>query len=155
MKMARLVLLFCLLPLLFGCELSQQGDIEKENSGRWYLNRQVEVGGHLYSQHCAQCHGKNGEGAPNWRKPEPDGKYPPPPLNGTGHAWHHPTQVLAKVIREGSPPDLGKMPAWGDKLEQEEIMAVIAWFQSHWTDEIYAAWLRQEQRQSSISPNQG
>lgn len=143
--------------VLAGCDASQTSSgvtpiVQADGKPvRWYSSKQVQAGGRLYARHCTDCHGKQGEGAADWRKPEPDGKYPPPPLNGTGHAWHHPMQLLAKVIREGSPPDQGKMPPWGDKLKDDEIISIIAWFQSHWSDPIYTAWLRQERRQQKRS----
>lgn len=33
------------------------------------------------------------------------------------------------------------MPPFADVLTDAEIDVVIAWFQSHWPDRIYAAWL--------------
>lgn len=33
------------------------------------------------------------------------------------------------------------MPGFKDKLKDEEKLAVISYFQSLWTDEIYNAWL--------------
>jgi len=33
------------------------------------------------------------------------------------------------------------MPGFAELLSDAEIDAVIAWFQSFWLDEIYAAWL--------------
>ncbi len=106
----------------------------------------VRKGEAVFRRHCAACHGRQAEGAPDWRRRGEDGFYPPPPLNGTGHAWHHPTAMLRDMIRNGSPPGQGRMPAWGDKLSAEEIDAVIAWFQSLWPDEVYAAWYDREQR---------
>jgi mono/diheme cytochrome c family protein len=32
------------------------------------------------------------------------------------------------------------MPAFGEKLTEEEQLAIIAWFQEKWSDEIYALW---------------
>lgn len=108
---------------------------------RWYGREEVELGRQLYAQHCAQCHGVGAQGAANWQKPGPDGKMPPPPLNGTGHAWHHPMRDLVSVIQNGTP---GNMPAWRDKLSGDDTRAVIAWFQSLWPGEIYAAWDRMD-----------
>jgi len=105
----------------------------------------IEAGERLFRQHCSQCHGQQAEGDPNWRKPDADGKYPPPPLNGTGHAWHHPKLWLKQMIQEGSRPQ-GNMPAWRDKLTDDEIEAVIAWFQSQWPDRVYAAWYEMQNR---------
>lgn len=100
----------------------------------------------LFVQHCARCHGANGEGAFDWRRRGPDGKFPPPPLNGTGHDWHHPRAQLRDVIKTGTLARGGGMPAWGDKLSDAEIDAVIAWFQSLWPDEIYAEWTKIDAR---------
>ncbi len=106
----------------------------------------VSQGKAVFEQHCATCHGDRAQGDPQWRKRGPDGLFPPPPLDGSGHAWHHPTRQLREMIRNGSPPGQGKMPAWGDKLTSAEIDAVIAWFQSLWPDPVYAAWFDREQR---------
>ena len=100
----------------------------------------------LYRQHCATCHGARAEGAPNWQRPGPDGKYPAPPLDGSGHAWHHPGTALKQTIRGGTLKLGGGMPAWKDKLSDTDIEAVIAWFQSTWPDEIYSAWMNMEMR---------
>jgi mono/diheme cytochrome c family protein len=106
----------------------------------------VSRGAKLFQQHCAACHGDVGQGHSNWQQPGPDGKYPAPPLNGTGHAWHHPTVALKQVIKQGTLNRGGNMPALGDKLSDEEIDAVIEWFKSKWPDEIYAAWARMDQK---------
>lgn len=105
----------------------------------------VMRGGRLYTENCARCHGQLAQGAPQWQQPGPDGKYPAPPLNGTGHAWHHPMPALKATIRNGTLRIGGSMPPWGDKLSEDEIEAIIAWFQSHWPEEIYAAWKRMDE----------
>jgi len=104
----------------------------------------VTRGAKVFQANCATCHGDGGQGHPTWQKPGPDGKYPAPPLNGTGHAWHHPTAVLKQVIKQGTLSRGGSMPAWGDKLSDEEIDAAIEWFKSKWPDELYAAWARMD-----------
>ena len=38
------------------------------------------------------------------------------------------------------------MPAWGGKLSDQDIDAVIAWFQSLWPDAVYGEWFAMEQR---------
>ena len=105
---------------------------------RWYKPAHAEIGAGLYQTHCAACHGTRAEGAPNWQYPGPDGHYPPPPLNGSAHAWHHPLRQLFGFIHDGGI----NMPALGHVLSRGEILAIIAWFQSLWNDEIYAAWDR-------------
>ncbi|MCR4301059.1 MAG: c-type cytochrome [Sulfuricaulis sp.] len=107
---------------------------------------QMRRGAQLYATNCAACHGAQAEGAPNWQKPGADGKYPAPPLNGTGHAWHHPLAVLKTTIKGGTMRLGGSMPAWGGKLDDADIEAVIAWFQSRWPDEIYQSWMAMDQK---------
>jgi len=113
---------------------------------RTYDFAQITRGRKLFLQNCAVCHGLNAEGAPNWRQKNADGKYPPPPLNGTGHAWHHPMKALRMTIRDGTQKIGGNMPAWGGKLSEQEIDDIIAWFQSEWPDEIYLAWHRRNEK---------
>ena len=114
--------------------------------GRWYNAEAVAYGRGVYAANCATCHGPNAEGAPDWQVPDAEGKAPPPPLNGTAHAWHHPAKGLYTVIMKGSPGGAGNMPAWRGKLGDTEVVAVLAWFQSLWPDQIYAQWQKIEQR---------
>jgi mono/diheme cytochrome c family protein len=101
---------------------------------------QLTRGAEVYRTHCAACHGSHAQGAPRWQQPGPDGKYPAPPLDGSAHAWHHPTAQLKQTIQEGTLKLGGSMPAWKGKLSEADTEAVIAWFQSTWPDPIYAAW---------------
>ena len=106
---------------------------------RWYKPNQVSRGTSLYAKNCSVCHGKKGEGAPGWQ-----GTALPPPLNGTGHTWHHPFGALGYQIKFGAPGGKGKMPGFASSLRDEDILNIIAWFQSQWPDEIYAAWVQRE-----------
>ncbi len=107
---------------------------------------QLTLGKQIFTTHCASCHGTQAQGAANWRQTDADGNYPPPPLDGSGHAWHHSTEVLISMIHEGSPQGKGNMPAWENKLSEEEINAVIIWFQSIWPKPVYDAWFEMQQR---------
>ena len=125
------------------------GAIETQTSPavlRSHAPKLVAAGELVYRQHCARCHGENGEGAPKWRQRDAEGMYPPPPLNGSGHAWHHSRDWLAEMILYGSQPGKGKMPAWEDRLSEDEVEAVIEWFQSRWPDKVYAAWFEMQNR---------
>ena len=103
-------------------------------------------GAEVYRANCAICHGARGDGAPNWQRPGPDGKYPAPPLNGSGHAWHHPYAALKMTIRDGTVRLGGNMPEWKDKLSDHDIDAVIVWMLSLWPKEIYQAWLAMDEK---------
>jgi mono/diheme cytochrome c family protein len=143
------LLTFCVGTLLMtGCDKPDgQGGLPVPTAPQRTTDAaQLALGKDVYQQHCAHCHGAQAEGDARWRQRGPDGKFPPPPLNGSGHAWHHSTQVLMDVITQGSAPGTGNMPAWGDKLSQQEITAVIAWLQSLWPEPVYDAWYEMQQR---------
>ncbi len=107
---------------------------------------QVEIGAPLYQAHCAVCHAADGSATDEWRTPDALGNYPPPPLNGTAHTWHHPLAVLDDTIANGGIRFGGVMPGFAPVLSAEERLAIIAWFQSLWPDEIYARWAEIDQR---------
>jgi mono/diheme cytochrome c family protein len=109
---------------------------------------QIAVGREAYVANCAACHGANGEGeAPDAKTRNAQGYYPAPPHDGTGHTWHHPDSQLRQIVRDGVPeiPDFfAAMPAFGDKLSEEEREAVLAYLKTLWTEE-------QRQLQAEIS----
>lgn len=107
---------------------------------RWYTQEQVIRGNAVFQQNCASCHGSNAEATSDWRKTDANGKYPPPPLNGTAHTWHHALELLRSTIRKGGAQVGGVMPAFKDTLSDKEIDQAIAFFQSKWPDEIYDRW---------------
>jgi mono/diheme cytochrome c family protein len=115
-------------------------DVALAESGRWYSPDQVSRGEGLFQQNCASCHGVNAEATANWKQTDSDGKYPPPPLNGSAHAWHHSPDWLKQTIRQGGALIGGSMPAFETKLNEEDMDAVIAYFQSKWPEQIYRQW---------------
>ncbi len=116
---------------------------------RWYGKDQVDKGKSIFNTNCAICHGIDAVGAAVWRKPMADGRYPPPPLNGTAHGWHHNLDSLRRQINQGGSKYGGWMPAFAESLEADQVDAVIAYFQSFWSDQIYTAWLKRNSTQSS------
>jgi mono/diheme cytochrome c family protein len=47
----------------------------------------------------------------------------------------------------------GTMPGFGEKLNSREVDEILAWVQSHWSDEIYRIWYeRNEQASKPIRP---
>ena len=108
---------------------------------RWYTDEQATAGQALYRANCAECHRDDAAGHPDWRRRDAAGRLPPPPLNGSGHTWHHPLSHLRLVVREGGARWEGTMPGFATRLDGKQIDTILAWAQSHWRDEIYAAWL--------------
>lgn len=101
-------------------------------------------GERLYAMHCAGCHGEHAQGAPEWTRRRADGSFPAPPLNGTGHTWHHPQAALVGIIRNGTQRIGGSMPPWKDRLSDAQIEAILAWAKSQWPRELYEAWYRMD-----------
>ena len=108
--------------------------------GRWYTAGQVTQGSALFLVHCASCHGEFAEGTVDWRKTDANGNYPPPPLDGTAHTWHHPSQILERTIAVGGAPFGGVMPGFAEMLSEDEARAIVAYFHSFWPDGTYDRW---------------
>jgi len=115
--------------------------IKTQSSKRWYEIERVERGKKLYQKTCVACHLEEGKGTENWQESLDEGGYPPPPLNGTAHTWHHPLGQLHEVIKYGLIEYGSSMPAWGTVYNDEQILDLIASFQSYWDDETYEYWL--------------
>jgi len=102
----------------------------------------------VYETYCVSCHQVNLSGAENWKELDEDGHRKAPPLNGTGHTWHHDDTSLHNIIKYGLAKIVknyeGKMIAFGDKINDKQIDSVLSYIKSHWEGEIY-------ERQISIS----
>ena len=96
---------------------------------------QLAEGKALYEQHCASCHGVNGEGQPNWKLPDADGIYPAPPHNNEGHTWHHPDHQLLAIIAEGGTMPNTQMPSFADTMTPEQMEATLAYIKTFWGEE--------------------
>jgi len=98
----------------------------------------VAFGANVYARHCASCHGAKLEGQLEWRRRLPNGRMPAPPHDETGHTWHHPDGMLFAITKRGLVPPYAPadyqsdMPAFGGKLSDDEIWAVLAFIKSHW-----------------------
>lgn len=101
---------------------------------------QVEIGRGIYAEACASCHGASLEGQLNWRQRLPNGRWPAPPLEASGQAWRHADRVLFAITKEGPgayPPGYETdMPAFGQRLTDEEIAATLAFVKSAWPADI-------------------
>lgn len=88
----------------------------------------VERGAALYQANCQSCHG----GATGGNL-----KDIPPPHNANGHTWDHADQWLTAAILNGITFSLEeqKMPAFKDKLTEEDVQAILAYIKMWWTEE--------------------
>lgn len=105
--------------------------------------RVVETGEALYLAHCASCHGTELRGQPNWQEPLPDGGYPAPPHDGSGHTWRHSDRELFEATKFGgafsaAPDSVSHMPAFDNVLSDDEIWAALAFVKSRWPTELQA-----------------
>jgi mono/diheme cytochrome c family protein len=102
------------------------------------LNR----GAGLYQEHCAQCHGPEAQGHPDWQTP---GVKAAPPLDGTGNDWKRSRAELVAAIQNGVKRSGEEvMPAWKGRLSDNEIGDIIAWFQALWPPDTYSQWQRKQ-----------
>jgi len=129
----QLFLLFLISGILINYKITRAGE-DVQNS-KFIMHGAVK-----YAQNCAVCHGKIAQGTPNWHEPDTNDNYPPPPLDGSGHTWHHSKKVLTMVIKKGGKPMGGQMPAFENKLSNNDINSIIAWLQTHWPEKILKTW---------------
>ncbi|MCI2811080.1 cytochrome c [Eoetvoesiella caeni] len=88
----------------------------------------MSIGGKVYQQHCAHCHGDKGEGdAPAW----------PPLVGNTSVLAHSPTNVLQMILKGGyapatetSPRPHGMPPFHG--LSDTDVAAVATYIRNSW-----------------------
>lgn len=109
----------------------------------------LAMGARLYAEACASCHGTELEGQPDWIRPLPTGRMPPPPHDASGHTWHHRDDVLFRLVKEGVTAVVGggyesDMPGFAGVLSDEEIRAILAFIKSTWPE-------RQRGYQAAIS----
>ncbi|RLA75563.1 MAG: cytochrome c [Epsilonproteobacteria bacterium] len=97
----------------------------------------IALGKTTFANNCAICHGDKAQSTvDDWRKPLPNGSYPAPPLDGTAHTWHHSPKSLLGTINNGGAEFKGWMPAFKDKLSDDEKQALIDYIYDLWPKEI-------------------
>lgn len=99
----------------------------------------MALGRTIFEAQCAACHGAQLEGQPDWQMPLPSGRLPAPPHDATGHTWHHPDDILFRIVKEGTAAIVGggyesDMPGFADVLSDAEIRAVLAYIKSTWPE---------------------
>jgi mono/diheme cytochrome c family protein len=94
----------------------------------------MKLGGKLYGQHCADCHGKDGRGAAG-----EDGGPAYPPLAGNRTLLHaEPVNAIRIVLNggfapatSGNPRPYG-MPPYSPVLSDTEVAAVVSYVRASW-----------------------
>ena len=106
--------------------------------------RDLDKGAELYAGNCASCHGAQLEGQPDWRTSGPDGMFPAPPHDVTGHTWHHDTQILLDYTLLGGQAALeamgvtdfrSGMPAFAGQLSEDEVLDILGYIRSTWPEQ--------------------
>tara|TARA_A100001015_G_C14970783_1_gene705015 strand:- start:441 stop:875 length:435 start_codon:yes stop_codon:yes gene_type:complete len=101
----------------------------------------IERGKIAYNNNCVSCHMINLAGAEDWKGVDEDGHRKAPPLNGTGHTWHHDDKTLHAIIKYGLAKLVknyeGKMIGFENKLSDTEIDSILAYLKSFWPIEKY------------------
>lgn len=80
-------------------------------------------GKQIYESNCAGCHGSSGQG---------HGVSNAPPLNNNGSTWAMPPSELRALVRGGTHEG---MPAFGQRLNEAEVNALLAYIQTWWSAE--------------------
>jgi cytochrome c6 len=83
----------------------------------------LKPGQEVFEENCAQCHRANGEGLPATF----------PALNKNPFVLGDPKPVIATVLN-GRKGILGQMPTWKDKLNDQQIAAVISFIRQAWSN---------------------
>jgi len=111
-----------------------------KESARFDIAR-IAHGAMLFQQNCAECHGPEAQGHPDWKEARSRGYSAAPPLDGTGPAHKRKKAELIAIIRNGVKYD-GKpvMPSWKGRVSDQDIEDVILWFQALWPGPVYANW---------------
>ena len=105
-----LLILVSLLVLRGGVYAQDSGDPFKQ-------------GQQVFEDSCAQCHRANGEGLPATF----------PALNKNPFVLGEPKPVIATILN-GRKGNLGRMPSWKDKLDDQQIAAVVTYVRQAWSN---------------------
>ena len=82
-----------------------------------------QQGQKVYEDNCVDCHRHNGKGLP--------GTFPA--HDGNPFVVGPPSPVIATVLN-GRKGNLGRMPDWKDKLDDQQIAAVVTYIRQAWSN---------------------
>jgi S-disulfanyl-L-cysteine oxidoreductase SoxD len=97
----------------------------------------VKEGRQLYARVCASCHGRRLQGQLLWQVRDQFAGRRAPAHDQTGHTWQHSDEDLFYITKFGrlpkTPPTAKSyMPAYGQSLSDDQILAVIAYIKATW-----------------------
>lgn len=97
----------------------------------------VREGKQLYAHNCAGCHGRRLQGQLLWQVQDEYAGRRAPAHDQTGHTWQHSDEELFQMTKFGrfaTTPATVKsyMPAYGQSLNDHQILAVIAYIKATW-----------------------
>ncbi len=81
-------------------------------------------GAKQYATYCQSCHGDR-----QGKKTIPGTS----PHNEKGHTWHHPDAQLKDWTLNGKPGFHRDMPAFKEKLKEEDVEAILTFIKTWWT----------------------
>ncbi len=84
----------------------------------------IQHGKEIYEGTCADCHRVSGEGLPN--------KFPA--LNKNPYVLGDPSGVISTVLN-GRQGNLGRMPSWKNKLDDQKVAAVLTYVRQAWANQ--------------------
>jgi S-disulfanyl-L-cysteine oxidoreductase SoxD len=94
----------------------------------------VILGKQTYAGHCAGCHGRNLQGQPLWQLADAYAGRRAPALDETGYSWQHSDEEIFKITKFGrlEPGPSTAMPAFEHKLDDSQILAIVAFIKARW-----------------------
>ncbi len=78
-------------------------------------------GKEIYENNCASCHRRNGEGLPNTF----------PALKGNAFVLGDEV-ALVQLVLTGRQGQMGRMPAWQSRLNDQQVAAVVTFIRNNW-----------------------
>jgi mono/diheme cytochrome c family protein len=95
-------------------------------------------GARLYQENCAQCHGPEAQGHPDWQNPAVTAA---PPLNGSGNEWKRSRGEILAIIQNGiTRQDQPVMPAWKGRVADKDLDDLLTWITALWPSDVYERW---------------
>ena len=110
---------------------------------RLYDVERIARGARLFQEKCAQCHGPEAQGHPDWERGRKEGFAAAPPLNGTGTDILLSRPRMMEIIRNGVKHEgVPVMPSWAGRVSDQDVVDVITWYQALWPADTYQKWRR-------------